>query len=62
MPKFPFSKRHDYASSCGLFAAAGLLLTAAASAQITAVPLPDPKIPNFKFPEAEGTIVGWVDQ
>lgn len=33
-----------------------------AGAQITAVPLPDPKIPGFHVPEAEATIVGWVQQ
>ena len=35
-------------------------LTQLADAQINPVPLPDPKIPGYKFPEAEATIVGWV--
>jgi len=40
---------------------AGLMaaLTIAATA-IEPVPLPDPKIPGFRFPESEATIVSWV--
>jgi mono/diheme cytochrome c family protein len=40
-----------------------VLLTAGrTNAQFVAVPLPDPKIPGFQFPEAESTIVDWVFQ
>jgi len=42
---------------------AGLVLGAGPlGAQITSVPLPDPKIPGFQYPESEATIVGWVRQ
>ena len=42
--------------------AAALLLgiSSALQAQNGAVPLPDPKIPGFHFPEAEATIMSWV--
>ena len=33
---------------------------AAAAAAIVPVPLPDPRIPGFHFPESEATIVNWV--
>lgn len=28
--------------------------------EINPVPLPDPKIPNYRFPEDEATIIGWT--
>ena len=40
---------------------AGLMAAlAVAGAAIEPVPLPDPKIPGFHFPESEATIVNWV--
>jgi hypothetical protein len=41
---------------------AGLLLAAspAWAATFSAAPLPDPRIPGFRFPERESTIVNWV--
>jgi hypothetical protein len=46
-----------------VLAAVALLETAGtASAQFVAVPLPDPKIPGFQFPEPESTIVDWIYQ
>jgi hypothetical protein len=40
---------------------AGLMAAlAVAAAAIEPVPLPDPKIPGFHFPESEATIVKWV--
>jgi hypothetical protein len=38
------------------------VLNAAPAAEFKPVPLPDPKIPGFKFPEDEGTIVGWTQK
>jgi hypothetical protein len=35
-------------------------LATAAPAPFMPVPLPDPKIPGFKFPEDEATIIGWT--
>ena len=35
-------------------------MSSALQAQNGAVPLPDPKIPGFKFPESESTIMDWV--
>jgi hypothetical protein len=35
-------------------------IATALQAQNGAVPLPDPKIPGFKFPESESTIMTWV--
>jgi hypothetical protein len=34
----------------------------APAAKFKAVPLPDPKIPGFKFPEDEATIIGWTEK
>jgi hypothetical protein len=31
-----------------------------ANAQLKAVPLPDPQIPGYHFPEREATILGWI--
>jgi hypothetical protein len=39
---------------------AGLPQGLAPTAAIKPVPLPDPKIPGFVFPEKEATILGWV--
>ena len=40
---------------------AGLLWALPAGAgAITAVPLPDPQVPGFHFPESEATVVTWV--
>ncbi len=38
-----------------------IVLTSTSHAQLVAVPLPDPMIAGFKFPEAEAQIVGWVN-
>lgn len=35
---------------------------AAPAAAFKAVPLPDPKIPGYKFPEDEATIIGWTQK
>jgi hypothetical protein len=35
-------------------------LADATAGQFQPVPLPDPKIPGYRFPEAENTIVGWT--
>jgi len=40
--------------------ALGLLAAAPCAAAFTAVPLPDPQVPGFHFPESESTIVNWV--
>jgi len=41
--------------------ALGLLAAApCGAAAFTAVPLPDPQVPGFRFPESESTIVNWV--
>jgi hypothetical protein len=43
-----------------LFCATGLLSAlAAGGGTITAVPLPNPQIPGFTFPESEATLLGW---
>jgi hypothetical protein len=39
---------------------AGVAVSKETRAQIKAVPLPDPKVPGFVFPEREATILGWV--
>ena len=45
-------------------AALGTLALAAAAAfasvSISAEPLPDPRIPGFRFPESEATLTGWI--
>ena len=44
-----------------LFSAAGLLsVLAAGGGTLTAVPLPNPQVPGFTFPESEATILGWT--
>ena len=35
-------------------------LVAATAGQFQPVPLPDPKIPGYQFPESEDTIIGWT--
>jgi hypothetical protein len=41
--------------------ASGLLLALPVGrGAVTAVPLPDPHVPGFHFPESEATVVGWV--
>src|SRR4029079_5321056 len=45
----------------GAGTAAGKAETAPAAA-FKPVPLPDPKIPGFKFPEDEATIIGWTQK
>src|SRR5580698_4217468 len=42
------------------WAAASLPAICAGGGTITAVPLPDPQVPGFHFPESESTIVTWV--
>ena len=37
------------------------LTTPLAVAQIKAVPMPDPQIPGFHFPEKEATILNWIN-
>jgi hypothetical protein len=43
-------------------AAALLPAFAAGGGAITAVPLPDPQVPGFHFPESEATILTWVHE
>lgn len=43
-------------------ALAALLAGAAASVHADPVPLPDPQIPGYHFPEPEATLLGWVNQ
>jgi len=38
------------------------LLATSARAQLVAVPLPDPKVLGFHFPESEAQIIQWVDE
>lgn len=46
-----------------LAGAVGLLMTLAVSGgTVTAVPLPNPQVPGFTFPESEATIVTWVQE
>jgi hypothetical protein len=42
--------------------ASGLFAALAAGRGITAVPLPNPQVPGFNFPESEATIVNWVQE
>lgn len=45
------------AALCGL---ALLPALGAAGGAVSAVPLPDPKVPGFSFPETEATVLGWA--
>src|ERR1035438_10817879 len=43
-----------------LLAWASSLLSALPAGAVTAVLLPNPQVPGFRFPESEATIVNWV--
>jgi hypothetical protein len=43
-----------------VWAACSLLALPSGRGAVTAVPLPNPQVPGFNFPESESTIVNWV--